>query len=99
MQLFGSRFEKLGQDRRVDVLKGFGLIDDEQKKHFDDVRVTRRRYLHFFSQSHDSIEMDAPKTFNAALALVVTLMDVTFEKGKVRLRPPLMRFVRMHEKA
>ncbi|HET8540109.1 MAG TPA: hypothetical protein VFL83_09595, partial [Anaeromyxobacter sp.] len=38
-QLFGSSFEKLGQERRVDVLRAFRLIDDATKTAFDELRA------------------------------------------------------------
>lgn len=97
IKLFGSRFEKLGQERRVDILRGFGLIDEEQEQYFDQVRTVRRRYLHFYSQSHESIEKDALATFDASLALVANLLDISLENGKIGLRPALMRYVEKHE--
>jgi hypothetical protein len=29
--LFGSEFERLGQERRVEVLRAYGVIDEETK--------------------------------------------------------------------
>ncbi len=98
-QLFGSSFENLGQERRVKVLRAFDIIDEEQRSHFDQVRVIRRRYLHFFSQSHDSIEIDALKAFHSSVLLVATLMGITFQEGRVGLRPALMRYVEGHKSA
>jgi hypothetical protein len=96
-QLFGSKFEKLGQERRVSILLAFNVIDEEQRTHFDQVRVIRRRYLHFFSQSHDSIETDALKAFQSSVLLVAKLMGITFQEGRVGLRPTLLRYVERHK--
>ena len=41
-ELFGSSFEKLGQERRVSILHAYGLIDDALKTSFDRIRTTRR---------------------------------------------------------
>ena len=49
--LFGSSFERLGQERRVQVLRIFGLIDEQTKTAFDRLREIRRRYLHFFPKN------------------------------------------------
>lgn len=95
-KLFGSSFEKLGQERRVSILAAFGLIDDAQREQFDRVRVIRRRYLHLFSQSHDSIETDALQAFHSTLLLVSRLMSISIQEGKVALRPALMRYVERH---
>ena len=95
-KLFGSTFEKLGQERRVGILAAYGLIDEEQKGHFDRVRVIRRRYLHLFSQSHDAIDSDALEAFRSSLVLVAKLMDISIDNGKVGLRPALMRYVEQH---
>lgn len=92
-QLFGSAFERLGQERRVNILRAFGVIDDEQFSHFDQVRLIRRRYLHFLSQSHDSIEDDSLTAFHSSVLLVARLMSIAFQDGRVSLRPALMRYV------
>jgi len=41
-ELFGSSFEKLGQERRVSILHAYGLNDDALKTSFDRIRTTRR---------------------------------------------------------
>lgn len=48
--LFGSAFERLGQERRVSILKTLKVVNDDLSKHFDVVRERRRRYLHFFGR-------------------------------------------------
>ena len=78
------------------VLRAFNIIDEEQRTHFDRVRVLRRRYLHFFSQSHDSIESDALEVFKSSVVLVTRLMGTTIQEGRVGLRPALMRYIAAH---
>jgi hypothetical protein len=57
--LYGSTFERLGQDRRVAVLKALNLIDDEVAKMFNLPKEIRNRYLHWFSRPTDKISQDA----------------------------------------
>lgn len=92
-QLFGSSFEKLGQDRRVQVLRASRLIDDAAKQHFDDLRYIRKRYLHLFSQPHDAVAADARKAFGAASALVQLGLAIKIKDGKVILRPELANYL------
>ena len=47
--LLGSTFEKLSQDRRVKVLRAYGIIESDIANDFDTIRQTRRQYLHLWS--------------------------------------------------
>jgi hypothetical protein len=68
--LFGRTFERLGQERRVDVLVFHGSVDDEMKQWFETVRAKRNQYLHIYSNDHANIDRDAIEVFNAAVRLV-----------------------------
>lgn len=88
-QLFGSTFERLRQERRVEVLTAAGLIDQAARESFDEVRTIRRRYLHFLSQPHAQLAGDAKRAFVAAATVVRIVLGAKFENGKVVLRPEL----------
>ena len=92
--LFGSSFEKLGQERRVRVLATLGLIDDATKKAFDELRSIRKRYLHFLSQAHDNIADDARRSFSAAATLSKVALGISFQNGAVVLRPELVEYLK-----
>lgn len=94
--LFGSSFERLGQERRVSILRSYGLIDDQTKARFDLVREKRRRYLHFFSQEHTNLADDAVKVFDATVALVVSVIGQGFDDGKIVLNASLMKYLEDH---
>jgi len=64
--LFGSTFEKQGQYRRVEILQSLNFIDDGLKNSFDLIRTTRKKYLHFWSQDHESLPNDAINAFKAS---------------------------------
>jgi hypothetical protein len=97
--LFGSKFEKLGQERRVAVLAAYGVIDDKTKSDFDKIRQIRRRYLHLWSEDHDRLPTDGVQSFHAAVSLVVTAIgqDVDKRTGRFVLTPRLMRYLQRHQ--
>jgi hypothetical protein len=71
--LFGSTFEKLGQERRIKVLSALNLISKEEVDAFGSIRVIRRQHMHLSSASGDdkAIACDAVKIFDDAVFLVV----------------------------
>lgn len=85
--LFGSQFEKLGQERRVGVLSAYGIAAPESQEHFDTIRLARRRYLHLWSQDHDQLPTDAVRCFHAAVSLVVAAIGQDNRDGKLVLNP------------
>lgn len=92
--VFGSSFEKLGQDRRVSVLRVHGIIDDTTANAFDRLRLIRRKYLHLWSQDHDALPRDAVEAFLAAAQLVVTVIGHSIgEGGRIRLTPAMDRYL------
>lgn len=91
--VFGSEFERLGQERRVRVLSSFGLIDSSAEGRFNTIRETRRGYLHLWSQDHDSLPGDARKSYHAAVALVATVIGQDFSDGKIVINPRLVGYL------
>jgi hypothetical protein len=57
--LFGSTFERLGQERRLNVLKTFGFIGDSQYQALFEIKESRRRYLHFWETDLKKEKEDA----------------------------------------
>jgi len=92
-KLFGSDFEKLGQERRVSVLSGYDLISHKTLQHFETIRLTRKRYLHLWSQDHDRIANDAVKCYHAAVSLVVEAIGQDIRDGKLALNPKLLVYL------
>jgi hypothetical protein len=92
--VFGSAFEKLGQERRVAVLRAYKLIDARHVTAFDSLRLVRRRYLHLWSQNHDSLPQDAIKAFLAAMQLVVAVIGHGVATGgRLQLTPTIARYL------
>jgi len=93
-KLFGKSFEKLGQERRVDVLSGFGVINDDHKTKFDAVRDIRRRHLHFLSHDTTALIVDAQRCFQCTTDLFGTVFRNEFRDGKVLLRPQVVNYIK-----
>jgi hypothetical protein len=92
--LLGSSFEKLGQERRTQVLRVLGLIGDEDVSAFDGLRLIRRRYLHFFSQPHRDVTTDAKEAFKSAVKVVTTVLGLSLGSDGVSIRPDLMGYLK-----
>lgn len=91
--VFGRTFEKLGQERRADVLHSLKLIDDKILEAFNRLRGLRNKYLHFLSQPHTELSVDARQAYGCALTLVSYVLGQTFVDGSVVLRPELMAYL------
>ena len=91
--MFGMTFERMGQERCIKVLETYGLIDLEAKEWFDTIREIRRRYLHLWSQDHDSLPGDAVKSYHAAVALVATIIGQDFSDGKIVISQELVKYL------
>ena len=91
--MFGMTFERMGQERCIKVLETYGLIDLEAKEWFDTIKEIRRRYLHLWSQDHDSLPGDAVKSYHAAVALVATIIGQDFSDGKIVISQELVKYL------
>ena len=91
--IFGWTFERLGQERRVTILRSYDLIDDHTKQKFDLVKEKRRRYLHFFTQGHTDLASDAVKVFETTVSLVVTLIGQNTSDGTIMLNPSFLAYL------
>lgn len=91
--LFGSSFEKLGQERRVRVLASYGIVSPTVVEMFDAIRLIRRKYLHLWSQDHDRLPEDAVACFHAGIGLVVAAIGQDIKDGAVVLNPKLVKYL------
>jgi hypothetical protein len=92
--LFGRSFEKLGQERRIDVLFAYGIVDDAMKARFEVVRTKRSRYLHLWSEKHEQLPNDAVAVYDATVSLVIKVIGQDFQDGKLLLNPALVTYLR-----
>ena len=92
--IFGRSFEKLGQERRMDILWGYGIIRDTEYDYFEVIRSTRNKYLHLWSQDHAGLPKDAIIVFNATLKLVVWVIGQDVKDGKIVLQEALIEYLK-----
>lgn len=93
-KLFGRDFEKLGQERRLDVLRGFSVIDEKTWEKFNEVRVYRNKYLHRFTEKHEQIAPDASEIFHKTLELFLFVFEQKIIDGKVHYGPNVVRYLK-----
>lgn len=79
--LFGREFEKLGQERRIDVLSAYGLLSEELVKDANLVKKIRRCYLHFLSKDYSKIEKEAEDAYKASLRFTKSIVDLPIGNG------------------
>lgn len=94
--LYGSTFEKLGQERRVSILAAYGVIDEGVKQCFDQVRAARRRYLHLWSASHVQLEKDAIDCFTSTVKIVVGALGIEVADGRLLLKAQVLEYLKRH---
>jgi hypothetical protein len=92
-RIFGSTFEKLGQDRRVKVLLAFGLVGEEAEKAFEQIRLIRKKYLHLWSQDTSSMRGDAVECFRSATKLVDKVLGFDVKDGNIIFHPRVVRYL------
>jgi hypothetical protein len=91
--LFGSSFERLGQERRIGVLKAYGLIANETAADLELVRDRRRKYLHLWSHDHADSPADAVRCFHAAVRATASVVGQEIDNGKILLTPQMQAYL------
>lgn len=92
--LFGREFEKLGQDRRIQILKSFEIIDNEIFIKFNEIRLMRAKYLHRFSEDHQQIAPDAKEIFLNTLSVLITIFGQQIKDGKIYYNPNVVKYLK-----
>ena len=93
-KIYNRKFEKLGQEQRVNFLNALGFLKDSLVENFDIVRETRRQYLHFLSKDISGIAPDAKKAFDATLDIVVSILGLRIgEPGKIVLNQNVIDYL------
>lgn len=93
-RLLGRTFEQLGQERRVDVLHAFGVINDEHRSRFNEVRSIRNAHLHLLSHDAESLPKDAKRCFQCAVELLEVVFRTEIKDGKLMLRSQILKYLK-----
>lgn len=91
--LFGNNFERLGQERRIEVLHVYGVIKDDYARLLEKIRKIRNNYLHFWSRDHDQIENDAYQVLVATIEGIKKTFPQEFEDGKVLIGDEIVQYL------
>jgi len=90
--LFGRKFEKLEQERRLKVLRTFGYTNNVQHDMFMAIKNNRNEYLHLWSVDLKNQRNDSLDTFKKAFRLFkeITGIGIT-DASTVRVNPLLIK--------
>ena len=95
-KLFGKKFERLGQERRVQILRALGFIDPKTEDEFNFIRNKRNKYLHYYTLDQKDLPNDAIEAYNKTVLLVVFVIGQDIVNGKIKLRPELLKYLIQH---
>jgi hypothetical protein len=88
--LLGRTFDKLGQDRRVQVLRAVEHLDDAMIESFGQLRGIRRKYLHFRLEDEKHVDADARRAYGHACTLVSGTLGLTVDADGQSFLPHLV---------
>lgn len=97
--IWGSEFERMGQEKRIDLLKTLGAISTDEEQLLDFLRAIRRKYFHFWNISTVRIKDDALESFLKLAALVQMVLRIEYENGAIKLNPLLDAYLATHKTA
>jgi len=92
--LFGRSFERLGQERKLDILITFGQINEIQYNNLNTIRNNRRPYLHWWSANLKNEKKDALDTLKKSFQLFKEVTDIGLaDAGTVKVSHLLLKFL------
>lgn len=94
--IMGGEFERLGQERRIDILKALGVLSDPDEKALDFLRGTRRRHFHFWDTTAANAKDDALQCFLKITSVVKNIFRIEYHDGSVSMNPQLLEYIRRY---
>lgn len=91
--LLGREFDRLGQKERIRILKAVDNLDEEIVSAFTNLRLLRRKYLHFMVDAQTKLDEDAKQALLLAHRLVTKTLGVTFDQGAMVLPPRVFQYI------
>lgn len=92
--LFGRRFEELGQSACLKILRGFGCITQTEFGNFEKIRQKRNDYVHLWHIDLSKEEEDARNTYKTTFRLYKSITGMELDQeGQLRLNPLLAKFL------
>ncbi|MFH1367429.1 MAG: hypothetical protein ABIH38_05640 [Patescibacteria group bacterium] len=91
-KLFGRTFERLGQERKIEILSVFKSVDSDQKGRFTRIRNKRNKYLHLLATGTEDEKEDAKEVFLNTMILFKEILGVKLhDAGSIELTPILTK--------
>lgn len=98
-KLFGNTFEKLGQERRLEILEIYGILNKKLVQEASQIRGIRKTYLHILSKEFANLEKDAENVYKSASLLVGEMVTLKpSEGGKITVPAHLVNFLSKSDK-
>jgi len=95
-QLFGSTFERKGQEQRIKMLKAIGGVEEADAQRLDELRKRLRKYFHLWSEGVSDARADAFHCFWQVVNLAESVLQISFDDGKLIINPALQAYVNKH---
>lgn len=93
-EIFGRKFERLSQSRRIEILHGYNIIHEDQAKALKLITDKRNPYLHRFDQDHTFLAREAKEAFNATVSFLVNVIGQGIDsQGRILLNPKLQKYL------
>lgn len=96
--IWGREFEKMGQEKRINLLQTFGAVSDDDARDLDYLRSTRRKYFHFWYSEIGNIKEDSLNCFLKSATLVKNVLKIEYNKGSVSVNPLLSDYLKSPKK-
>lgn len=93
-KLFGRTFEKLVQERRVEVLQALGLVSEELKGKLTLIRETRNNYLHLWSTPVKQARVDAVLIYALTVDVLVETLGIKIQNNCFELPTAVLNYLK-----
>lgn len=92
--LLGKKFDKLGQEERVRVLRALDALDETIIQAFGELRGIRRLYMHYMIDPLKDIDRDARRAYQCACTLVTKTLEIKSRKDRLVFPPKVMAYIK-----
>jgi hypothetical protein len=81
--VLSSKFEKLGQERRIKILEGFKLLSEAQKNEFMNLKNIRIKYFHLWSGDFSEMKSDSCRCFKIITDLIKDILQIGINNPEI----------------
>jgi hypothetical protein len=92
--VFGSTVEKMGQERKIQLLSALGTLSQKERDDLWLVKEIRRKYLHLYSHTHENAQADARAAFIATASVIASMLGLGVAAGKITLDERFVQYLR-----